>query len=130
MSTEVNFKRIIDGEFDQIISRTIGAAKDAGFGVLTRIDLHQKIEDKLGKIIPKTVILGACNPHLAYEAYLTNTDVASLLPCNIVFRDLGAGKVSVEIAKPTALMKMLGNKNLENLAAGADALLVETLQKI
>lgn len=130
MAIELNFKRVITDDFDRVIVRATNALKNAGFGVLTRIDLDQKIEEKIGKKIPKTVILGACNPRLAYESYLANTDVASLLPCNIVIRDLGPDRVSVEIAKPTTLMKILGDQNLEALAANADAILTDALQKV
>src|SRR5690348_5599763 len=64
------------------------------------------------KEIRPTVILGACNPQLAFEAYQSNTDVASLLPCNAVVRDIGSGRVSVELAKPTSMMKILGDQKL------------------
>jgi len=125
---DINFKREITDTFDNAIDRATKALAAQGFGVLTRIDMHSKIKDKTGKEIIPTVILGACNPMLAYEAYTANSDVASLLPCNAVVREIAPGKVSLEFAKPTGMMKMLGDENLIALAIEADAKIERALQ--
>ncbi len=130
MTHSICFKRELIGDLESIIERVTNALKGEGFGVLTRIDFHSKIKEKLGKEIKPAVILGACNPQLAFEAYQLNTDVASLLPCNAVIRDVGEGRVSVELAKPTAMMEILGNRNLVELARSADAKLQNALERI
>ena len=117
----VNFKRQIDDTLDRAIERATKALAAEGFGILTRIDMHSKIKEKTGKDIVPTVILGACNPNLAFEAYTANPDVASLLPCNAVLRELAPGRVSVEFAAPTAMMTILGDAKLTELAREADA---------
>ena len=123
----INLKAEITGTIAQVIEKVTQALKSEGFGVLTRIDLHLKIKEKLGKDISPAVILGACNPELAYEAYTANSDVASLLPCNAVIRELAPGRISVELAKPTALMEILGDENLIRLAQAADHKLEKVL---
>ncbi len=115
---------------DQLIERVTSALKTEGFGVLTRIDLHSKIKEKLGKDLAPAVILGACNPELAFEAYSANPDVASLLPCNAVIREVGKQRYSVELAKPTALMRMVGDDRLVGLAGSADEKLARALEKV
>jgi uncharacterized protein (DUF302 family) len=87
---------------------------------MTRIDMHSKLKEKIGKDIAPTVILGACSPSLAYEAYTANSDVASVLPCNAVLRDVGPGRISVELAAPSAMMRILGDEKLLALALPAD----------
>ncbi len=67
---------------------------------------------------------------LAYEAFQKNSDVASLLPCTVVVRDMSKGKVSIEITKPTAMMKMLGDGDLVNLAKDVDIQLELALETI
>ncbi|WP_283743852.1 DUF302 domain-containing protein [Sideroxydans sp. CL21] len=119
MST-INFKRIINDTLDHTVERATKALAAEGFGILTRIDMHSKIKEKTGKDVIPTVILGACNPNLAYEAYTANSDVASLLPCNAVIREVVPGKMSVEFIKPTSMMKVLGDAKLTALAAEAD----------
>jgi uncharacterized protein (DUF302 family) len=116
----INFKREISGTVDQAIERATKALSAEGFGVLTRIDMHSKVKEKTGKDIVPTVILGACNPNLAYEAYTANSDVASLLPCNAVIREIEAGKISLEFVAPSAMLRVLGDQKLAELAADAD----------
>lgn len=128
--TAINFKREIADTFDHAIERATKALAAEGFGILTRIDMHSKIKEKTGKDIVPTVILGACNPNLAYEAYTANSDVASLLPCNAVIREVAKGNVSVEFIKPTAMMKILGDARLEALSAEADARIERALAKV
>src|SRR4051812_7879484 len=96
----LNFKKEVKMSVEDAVAKITELLKNQGFGILSRIDFHTKIKEKLGKDVPQTVILGACNPSLAYEAWKANTDVTSLMPCNAVVRDIGDGKVSVELAKP------------------------------
>ena len=126
----INFKREISDTVDQAIERVTKALSSEGFGVLTRIDMHSKIKEKTGKDIIPTVILGACNPNLAYEAYTANSDVASLLPCNAVVREVAPGKISVELAAPTGMMRILGDARLTELAKEADARIERALAKV
>lgn len=126
----INFKREISATVDQAIERATKALAAEGFGILTRIDMHSKIKEKTGKDIIPTVILGACNPNLAYEAYTANSDVASLLPCNAVVREIAPGKISLEFAKPSGMMKILGDAKLTALASEADAKIAHALQSV
>lgn len=119
--TAINFKREISATVDEAVERTTKALAAEGFGILTRIDMHSKIKEKTGKDIVPTVILGACNPMLAYEAYTANSDVASLLPCNAVVREIAPGNISLELAKPSGMMQILGDAGLAKLAQEADA---------
>jgi uncharacterized protein (DUF302 family) len=128
--TTINFKREISDTFDHAIERATKALTAEGFGILTRIDMHSKIKEKTGKEIIPTVILGACNPNLAYEAYTANSDVASLLPCNAVIREVAPGKISVEFVKPTAMMQILGDAGLVNLAREADVKIERALGNV
>lgn len=125
----INVKRTVADSLEGGIARITTALATQGFGVLTRIDLHTKIKDKTGKDIVPTVILGACNPNLAYEAYATNTDVASLLPCNVVVREVSPGTLSIECALPSGLMQILGNSQLTALAGTADVLVSKALEE-
>ena len=126
----INIKREISDTVEQAVARVTRALADEGFGILTRIDMHSKIKEKTGKDIIPTVILGACNPNLAYEAYNANTDVASLLPCNAVIRELSPGRISVEFARPSGMMKILGDDSLTALAGAADERIESALAKV
>lgn len=128
--SSINFKREIQGTVDHAVERVTKALGEEGFGILTRIDMHSKIKEKTGKDIIPTIILGACNPNLAYEAYTANSDVASLLPCNAVIREVAPGVISVELAAPSGLMRILGDEKLTTMAQEADERLQCALAKL
>lgn len=126
----INLKKEISGTVEDAIVRVTEALGKQGFGILTRIDFDSKIKEKLGHEIPRTVILGACNPQLAYEAVLKAPDVTSLLPCNAVVREIQPNRISIELAKPTSMMEILGDRELTALAETADARLQVALDQI
>ncbi len=126
----INFKKELLCDFESAISRTTEALKKEGFGVLTRIDFHSKMKEKLNQDMPPLVILGACNPSLAFQAYSRSPDVTSLLPCNTVVRQLSAGRISVEVAKPSAMMEILGDPELTQMACEADLMLKRAIENL
>ena len=104
---QFSFSKIVTGNFDEVCSRVSEGLKPIGFGVLTRIDFDQKIKEKLGETVNRCVILGACNPKLALEAYKQSTDVALFIPCNVVVREVSSGTVSVEAMRPLAMLSFI-----------------------
>ncbi len=103
----LSFKREVQGKFEEIVERVAEVIKPAGFGILSRIDFDQKMKEKLNEIVPRTVVLGACNPRVAFEAYKKTTDVTLLIPCNIVVRETVNGKIVVEAIRPSAMLRVL-----------------------
>ena len=128
--SELSVKKTIETNLDDAIERIKKALAERGFGILTRIDMHKKIKEKIGKDMEPVVILGACNPNLAYEAYQRNSDVAGLLPCNAVLREIAPGTISVELTKPSSLMTILNTQELVDLAGKADELISSALDSI
>lgn len=113
----------ISGRIEDVCSRVTEAIKPAGFGVLTRIDFDQKIREKLGETIKPCIILGACNPKIAFEAYSQSTDVALLVPCNIVLTETGPGRVRIEAMRPTRMLDILSAvKESPSIAKAEDEL--------
>lgn len=100
-------QKIVPGNVDHICGVVTEAIQKIGFGVLTRIDFDQKIKEKLNETMARTVVLGACNPRLAFEAFKQSTDTALLIPCNIVVRDLGNGTAIIEAMRPTQMLKFI-----------------------
>jgi uncharacterized protein (DUF302 family) len=105
--------------FDQALAAVRAALAEAGFGVITEIDLRATLREKAGADIPAEVILGACNPRFAYQAITAEPSVAALLPCNVVVRSLGAGTTLVEAFDPAAMAALASGHDgaLEDIAA-------------
>jgi uncharacterized protein (DUF302 family) len=90
--------------FDQALQRTRAALKTEGFGILTEIDLQAAFKEKLGHDFRPYVILGACNPPLAFTAVTADPQVGLLLPCNVTVEAVSAGEVIVRLVDPTSLL--------------------------
>ncbi len=109
----------VDAPFD----RTVGAVRDAladqGFGVLTEIDVAATLKQKLDVDLPAQIILGACNPPLAHRALLAEESIGLLLPCNVVVRDAGSGRTTVEALDPQTMVGVTGNERLREVADDA-----------
>ena len=98
--------------------------------ILTRIDFDRKIEEKLGEKIGRCVILGACNPSLALEAYKQSTDVALLIPCNIVVREAPNGRVIIEAMRPSKMLDFVPRVTGSEAIAAAEHALERAIQSL
>ena len=90
--------------FEGAIARVKEALKHEGFGVLTEIDLRAAFHEKLGKEFRPYVILGACNPPLAFAAVTKDPSVGLLLPCNVTVEAAGQLRTIVRLTDPAVLL--------------------------
>lgn len=97
------------------IQRVKDALKKEGFGVLTEIDVQEKMKEKLGLDMSKYTILGACNPANAYQAILREENIGLLLPCNVIVFEKG-GKTVLSFIRPTVAMQMVDNAELQKVS--------------
>jgi uncharacterized protein (DUF302 family) len=114
MSYYFNKNTVLD--FDQAIETVTTELGHEGFGILSVIDVQAKIKEKLGKDISRYTILGACNPTFAYQALQAETHIGTMLPCNVVIRELEDGKIEVSAVDPVASMQAVGNPDLQKTA--------------
>ena len=92
------------------------ALKEKGFGVLTEIDVQATMKKKIGREMDGYRILGACNPHMAWEAIGLEPRIGSMLPCNVILRTVGNG-TEISAVDPVASMAAVENKKLHEVAA-------------
>lgn len=98
------------------LPRVIDALKAEGFGVLTRVDLHDAFQQKLGVGFRPYTVLGACNPPLAHRALSAEPGIGILLPCNVVVEQHGTGS-RVWITDPEALFALVGREDVAPIAS-------------
>jgi len=111
-----HFSRTIDLPFDQAVARVTEALKREGFGVLTDIDVSATLKAKLGVAFRPYRILGACNPPLAHRALELEDKIGTMLPCNVIVQEHGAGNVEVSAVDPAASMQAIENTALAEVA--------------
>jgi uncharacterized protein (DUF302 family) len=128
-AAEYAFSVRLDAPYAEAVSQTVAALKDEGFGVLTKIDVKATLQQKLGAEFRKYVILGACNPPLAYRALQADLDVGLLLPCNVVVYEQDVGSV-VAIIDPISMLGVLDQPALEPIASEARAKLASVIQRL
>jgi uncharacterized protein (DUF302 family) len=115
--------------FKDIDTRTRAALADNGFGVLTEIDVQATMKKKLGIEMRPYLILGACNPKMAYEAIGMEPRVGAMLPCNVILREVGGG-IEVSAVNPMASMQAIDNPHLHAVAGKVRDLLAKAVEAI
>lgn len=108
---EYGFSRTVDAAFDKTTERVREALKQEGFGVLSEIRLDEKLKEKLGVDFRRYVILGACNPSLAYKILQEEINIGLLLPCNVIVYEADDKNKSVVAAVDAQAMLSVVREN-------------------
>jgi uncharacterized protein (DUF302 family) len=116
--------------YEEAVQRATAALKEEGFGVLTTIDVKQTIKQKLDKDFRKYVILGACNPPIAYQALSAETELGLLLPCNVIVYETEPGRSVVATIAPLVSLSRAGNQELAPLGEQVDRKLRNVLASL
>jgi uncharacterized protein (DUF302 family) len=106
----------VEATYDDTVARVRGLLAEAGFGVLTEIDVRNTLKAKLDVDVPARLILGACRPQLAHQALEIEPRVAALMPCNVVVADAGEGRTSIDVLDPGMLAAMSPDPALAEVA--------------
>jgi len=124
--TQYAFGKTVDIPYAETEKRVREELAKEGFGVLTEIDVKKKFAEKLQKEFRSYIILGACNPHMAYEALGLEVNLGTLLPCNVVVYSRDDGKTVVMIMDPVAALSVIDNPEMVKIAQ----LVAEKMQRV
>jgi uncharacterized protein (DUF302 family) len=133
MRTDLGFEVHLNVPYEKALERVLDALKKEGFGVITRIEIHDIFKQKIGREFRQYSILGACNPQLAYRALSQRADVGLLLPCNVTVEHDSARRSVVRIANPRALVSAGGledDGSMQDVAAEALARLSRVAESL
>lgn len=115
---EYTFGIVISGTMEDVEERVTAALGEEGFGILTRIDAQATFKAKLDIDSDPYVILGACNPPLAYRMIQADVEIGALLPCNVVLRQEADG-VAVRFMDPDVMVSVVDAQGVEAIAGEA-----------
>ncbi|MFN0120558.1 MAG: DUF302 domain-containing protein [Blastocatellia bacterium] len=113
--TGYGYHRIMDTPWETTVPRVREALAAEGFGVLCEIDISAKLREKLGIDFYRYLILGACNPPLAYQALQEEPDLGLLLPCNVIVYER-EGKTVIAAIDAARMLSIVDNPRLEAVA--------------
>jgi uncharacterized protein (DUF302 family) len=102
------------------------ALKAEGFGVLTEIDVKTTMKQKIDAEMDGYLILGACNPKLAWEAIGLEPRIGAMLPCNVILRAVEGG-TEVSAVDPVASMSAVDNARLHAVAGEVREMLIRAV---
>lgn len=105
---EFTIRATVDRPYRETVEAVRGELVQAGFGVLTEIDIKATLKSKLDVDVKPQIILGACRPELAHRALQVEPSIAALLPCNVVVRAVDENTTVVEAFDPDAMMALAG----------------------
>lgn len=105
--------------FDQSIEMIMDGLKEQGFGIVSRIDMHTILKEKIEVDFRQYSILGACNAHFAHQALVSDSLVGLLLPCNVTVEELAENEIRVSFINPVEMLSLRHlekNKEIAELA--------------
>ncbi len=119
VATTYGFGTTLNMPYAEAIERTKEALKAEGFGVLTEIDIRKTLREKIDVEFGDYVIIGACNPQLAYRALQAEPEIGLLLPCNVIVYAEGERSARVTVMDPAAALGIVDNPAIQPIAAEA-----------
>src|SRR5689334_17120209 len=122
-------KRLPGKTLDEARALATDALKEQGFGILTEIDVRATLQKKLGAEFRPYVILGACNPELAYRALSEELPVGLLLPCNVCIWQEDEGAVFA-VQRPEVMFQVIDRPGLGPIADEASRRLRAALERM
>jgi uncharacterized protein (DUF302 family) len=127
--TEYAFTRELDTGFDSAVQAVKHRLELEGFGVVTTIDVKDKLQEKLGIDFCPYVILGACDPAVAHKALVAEDTFGLMVPCNVVVFERG-GRAVVAAIRPTIATEMLDNLDLRRIARDVERRLKHVIDSL
>ena len=109
------FTKELNKPYEAVVEEITAALKNEGFGILTEINIKEKLKEKLGVEFRKYIILGACCPANAYKSLQVEENIGLMLPCNVIVYEKD-GKTVLSVIKPATAMQMIDNAELKKIA--------------
>ena len=124
------YQRVINDSFENVEIRTRELLMEQGFGVLTEVNVRDTLKKKLDVEFTKYMILGVCNPPIAFDALKIEKGVGLFMPCNIVLWENEDGSTTVNAADTTIMSDRIQNDEIEEIAQRVNKILKTALDKI
>ena len=113
---EYYISKVLNNSYDEAVKITVEALKSEGFGVISEINMHEKLMEKVGVDFKRYKILGACNPLYAYKALQAEDKIGAMMPCNVLVIEQGQNKIEIAAVNPIASMQAIKNPTLGEIA--------------
>ncbi len=130
MTNDYGFRTTLNIPYEEAIEKATAALKEEGFGILTEIDVKATLKKKLDADFRRYIILGACNPNLAYQALQNELEIGLLLPCNVIVYETDEGQPVISIVDPISMLGVVEGSTLGPIANEAKARLQRVIEAL
>ena len=124
------FEKKTDYTFEEALQKITEELKKEGFGIISEINLHEKLKEKLGVDFRKYKILGACNPAFAYKALQSEDKIGTMLPCNVIVQQISEFQTEIAAIDPVASMMAVENSDLGQIASEIQQRLKNAVERV
>lgn len=113
---------------EETIERLKTALAEVSFGVLWEFDLAKKFAEKELTFDDQYHVLEVCNPKEAHRVVSAERRAGYFLPCKLaVYTENGQTKVGMP--RPTALIGLVEEEELKQVALDVEQQLIEVIEK-
>ena len=114
---------------DNVIEEITSKLSEIKFGVLGTLDFKEIFAKKGVDYPHEYKLLEICNPQAAKQALDSDPNIGLLLPCTIgVYEKDGENYIS--LAKPTTLLAVSSNTELESMGKEIEVKLIEVIDAV
>ena len=124
------YAKTLPVSFDEAIMKTVEALNKEGFGIITQIDVRETLKKKIDVDFRNYRILGACNPHFAYQALQAEDKIGTMLPCNVIVQEIEDVGAEIAAIDPVASMQAVKNPKLQELAGQVRDKLRDVIERL
>ncbi len=124
------FSKTLNTSFNDAVEKVTASLSAEGFGVISEVDIHEKIKFKLGVDFKRYRILGACNPAYSYRALQAEDKVGVMLPCNVLVIEQGDNEIEIAAVNPSDAMMAVHNDVVAEVAVQVGEHLQKALDRL
>jgi uncharacterized protein (DUF302 family) len=124
------YSKTVNGTLDEVTENVKEVLKEQGFGIVTELDMHKTLNEKLDLNLKGYRLLGACNPGYAHKTMQKEENIGLFLPCKVLLKEKEGNSVEVVAVDPSKLMQMLGNKELDPIAKEVTILFKKAMEQL
>jgi uncharacterized protein (DUF302 family) len=119
----------VDKTLPEAVAALEASLKNEKFGVLWSLNMKETLAGKGVELDGDYIILEVCNPHEAKRVLEKSPLVSYFLPCKIVvYMENGGTKVG--LPRPTELIKLVDDEELQKIAADIERRLIDSIDSI
>jgi uncharacterized protein (DUF302 family) len=126
---EYGFVKELDAGFESVVETVRDHLSEAGFCVINTVDIREMFAERLGIEFKRYVVLGVCDPAVAYKSILAQECMGLMLLGTVVVYESN-DRVIVETLRPTVAMQMIDDLDIKRIARDIERRLKDAFESL